>query len=119
VTDVGTAYVQRYADFFGTDALAGLTIGVYQHSAVGRDILVDVVTALGGKGVPIGRATKFIPVDTEAIRPEDVELAKVWARSSVSTRSSRPMAIRTGPCWPITRANGCAGMCWACCVPGR
>jgi phosphomannomutase len=79
LTDVSGAYVERYVDFFGADALAGLTIAVYQHSAVGRDILVDVIDALGGKGVPIGRATKFIPVDTEAIRPEDVELAKGWA----------------------------------------
>lgn len=104
VTDVASAYVQRYADFFGTDALAGLTIGVYQHSAVGRDILVDVVAALGGKGVPIGRATKFIPVDTEAIRPEDVELARVWAREfgfdaiiSTDGDSDRPLlADHTG-----------------------
>lgn len=79
VTDVEAAYVRRYADFFGDTALAGLTIGVYQHSAVGRDVLVQIVTALGAQAVPIGRSTKFIPVDTEAIRPEDVELAKQWA----------------------------------------
>ena len=104
LVDVGGAYVQRSVDFFGADALAGLHIGIYQHSAVGRDILVRVVEALGGKGTPIGRATKFIPVDTEAIRPEDVELAKGWARDygfdaiiSTDGDSDRPLlADHTG-----------------------
>jgi len=104
VIDVAQAYVQRAVDFFGTDALSGLHIGIYQHSAVGRDILVRVVEALGGKGTPIGRATKFIPVDTEAIRPEDVELAKGWAKDygfdaiiSTDGDSDRPLlADHTG-----------------------
>lgn len=79
VTDVEAAYLARYVDAFGADALAGRRIGVYQHSAVGRDIVLAIVAALGADAVPIGRATKFIPVDTEAIRPEDVALARDWA----------------------------------------
>jgi phosphomannomutase len=42
-------------------------------------VLLAIVTALGADAVPIGRSTKFIPVDTEAIRPEDVVLARDWA----------------------------------------
>ncbi len=79
VTDAERAYIARYVDAFGPDALAGRKIGVYQHSAVGRDIVLAIVAALGADAVPIGRATKFIPVDTEAIRPEDVVLARDWA----------------------------------------
>ncbi|MDR6706664.1 phosphomannomutase [Novosphingobium sp. 1748] len=79
ITDAVAAYVARYVDAFGADALAGRKIGVYQHSAVGRDVVLSIVNALGAEGVPIGRATKFIPVDTEAIRPEDVVLAREWA----------------------------------------
>lgn len=79
LVDVAQDYIARYVEFFGADALRELHIGIYQHSAVGRDILVSIVEALGGKGTPIGRATKFIPVDTEAIRPEDVALAREWA----------------------------------------
>jgi phosphomannomutase len=79
VTDATTAYIARYVTAFGGEALAGRRIGVYQHSAVGRDILLSIVQALGAEGVAIGRATKFIPVDTEAIRPEDVVLARDWA----------------------------------------
>jgi len=72
-------YENRYIDFFGPQALSGFTLGVYQHSAVGRDILVRVLEALGAYVKPLGRSEKFIPVDTEAIRPEDITLAREWA----------------------------------------
>jgi phosphomannomutase len=79
ITDVEGAYVQRYVDHFGSHALAGKRIGVYQHSAVGRDVLARIVLALGAEIELLGRSDTFIPVDTEAIRPEDVALAKGWA----------------------------------------
>ena len=72
-------YVARYLDLFPDDCLKGLRIAVYQHSAVGRDIILDIVKGLGADAVALGRSEKFIPVDTEAIRPEDVELAAKWA----------------------------------------
>lgn len=71
-------YASRYSAFFGSDALMGLTLGVYQHSAVGRDTIVEVLESLGAFVKPLGRSEKFIPVDTEAIRPEDEKLAKKW-----------------------------------------
>lgn len=77
--DALAAYQARYATFFGPGALAGLTVGVYQHSSVGRDAICDVVTALGATAIPLGRSDRFIPVDTEALRPEDEELARSWA----------------------------------------
>ena len=79
VIDVATAYVARYVDYFGGDALEGLKLGVYQHSAVGRDVVTVLVKALGAEAVALGRSEKFIPVDTEAVRPEDQALAKQWA----------------------------------------
>ena len=79
LVDVATAYIARYVDFFGSQALAGLRLGVYEHSAVGRDILVALVAALGGEAVSLGRSDRFIPVDTEAVRPEDQALARQWA----------------------------------------
>jgi phosphomannomutase len=77
----GENYVMRYLDFFGHDALKGLRVGVYQHSTVGRDVLVKILSGLGANVAPLGRSEKFIPVDTEAIRPEDVQLAAEWAQS--------------------------------------
>jgi len=74
-----TAYVRRYLDGFPGAPLAGLRIGVYQHSAVGRDVITEILGGLGAEVVALGRSERFIPVDTEAIRPEDVELAREWA----------------------------------------
>lgn len=79
ITDVETVYVQRYIDHFGAGALSGKRIGVYQHSAVGRDILARIVRELGAEIELLGRSETFIPVDTEAIREEDVILARDWA----------------------------------------
>lgn len=79
--DALAAYQARYREFFGAEALRGLTVGVYQHSSVGRDVICDLVAALGATPVPLGRAERFIPVDTEALRPEDVALAVEWAGS--------------------------------------
>lgn len=76
--DVTSGYRARYVDFF-RPALAGLAVGVYQHSSVGRDIICDVLAALGATPIILGRSDAFIPVDTEALRPEDVELARRWA----------------------------------------
>jgi phosphomannomutase len=77
--DAATPYVARYVAFFGATALSGLKLGVYQHSAVGRDIVMDILAALGAQPVLLARSARFIPVDTEAVRPEDQELARQWA----------------------------------------
>lgn len=73
------AYLDRYVDFFPAGCLRGKHIGVYQHSSVARDVMADVLERLGATVERLGRSQAFIPVDTEAIRPEDVELAKAWA----------------------------------------
>ena len=75
-------YIKRYTDFFAPDTLAGLRLGVYEHSCVGRDTLKSIYQQLGAEVVGLGRSEKFIPVDTEAIRPEDVALAAQWAQES-------------------------------------
>jgi phosphomannomutase len=80
VSDAENPYVQRYIDHFGQGALTGKRVGVYQHSAVGRDVLARILTELGAEIELLGRSEVFVPVDTEAIRPEDVELAKGWAQ---------------------------------------
>ncbi|MDX8407799.1 MAG: phosphomannomutase, partial [Mariprofundaceae bacterium] len=76
--DAQRLYIQRYTDFFEKDCLAGRRIGVYQHSSVARDILTEIISALGAEVVRLGRSETFIPVDTEAIRPGDVRLASQW-----------------------------------------
>lgn len=63
-------YLQRYVDFFGEGALEGMRVGFYQHSAVGRDLLVALLERLGVEVVPGGRSETFVPIDTEALSPE-------------------------------------------------
>lgn len=60
-------FLRRNLDFFEPGALAGAKIAVYQHSGVGRDLLVEMLEALGAQVVPIGRSEVFVPVDTEAV----------------------------------------------------
>jgi phosphomannomutase len=77
---VAETYFQRWVDAFGEDALEGMKVGLYEHSAVGRDLLHRILVALGADVVRLGRSDQFVSVDTEAIRPEDVELARRWAK---------------------------------------
>lgn len=60
-------------------ALAGLKVGVYQHSTVARDLLVGVLEYFGATAVPLGRSETFIPVDTEAVSEETVGMLEKWA----------------------------------------
>jgi phosphomannomutase len=75
-------FVQRYLDFFPANCLNGKRIAVYQHSTVARDIMAEIIAGLGAQVTCLGYSEIFIPVDTEAIRPEDVELAHQWAAES-------------------------------------
>ncbi|MGB5420556.1 MAG: phosphomannomutase [Desulfobacterales bacterium] len=107
VTEAARAmYIERYLDFFPSGCLTGLKIGVYQHSAVGRDLVVEIVSRLGADAMPLNRSDAFIPVDTEAIRAEDIQLAKIWAGdyhfdSIISTDgdSDRPLVAEEKGRW--------------------
>ncbi len=72
-------YVNRFTKTFPPDCLVGKKIGIYQHSAVGRDALIEIFSSLGADVTPLGFSSTFIPVDTEAIREEDVKLAREWS----------------------------------------
>ena len=72
-------YVDRYFEAFPEGFLAGKRVGLYEHSAVGRDLLAELLEGFGAEVVRLGRSDRFVPVDTEAIRPEDVDLARQWA----------------------------------------
>jgi phosphomannomutase len=66
-------YLRRYLDFFAGQSLDGLRVLVYQHSAVGRDLIVELLRALGAEVVPAGRSDTFVPIDTEAIDAATLE----------------------------------------------
>jgi len=72
-------YIQRFTDFLPANCLQGKNIGLYEHSSVSRDCFKIILEKLGAKVTSLGRSDTFISVDTEAIRPEDVVLARQWA----------------------------------------
>jgi phosphomannomutase len=73
------AYRSRNVDFFGRGSLRGLSVGVFEHSSVGRDLLADVLTDLGASVTRLGRADRFVAVDTEAHSPENRAAIREWA----------------------------------------
>lgn len=72
-------YQQRYLDLFNANALSGLKVGVYQHSSVARDLLPELLQALGATVVCIDRTEHFVPIDTEAVSHEDALKALAWS----------------------------------------
>lgn len=72
-------YCKRYVDFFGDKFLFGKNIGLWGHSAVGRDLYVDLITRLGAKVTKIDYSNDvFVPVDTDAVNEETIEKMKKW-----------------------------------------
>jgi phosphomannomutase len=65
--DASQVYLNRYTDFFAGSTLSGMRLLVYQHSAVGRDLLVDLLRYFGAEVIPAGRSKDFVPIDTENI----------------------------------------------------
>jgi phosphomannomutase len=67
------AYVRRYTESFTNNGLSGLRVLIYQHSAVGRDILARLLSELGAAVITAGRSDRFIPIDTENITGEQLD----------------------------------------------
>lgn len=80
-SDAEHHYIQRFIEFLPEKCLAGKQIGLYEHSSVSRDCLKIILQQLGASVTSLGRSDQFISVDTEAIRPEDVMLAKQWVET--------------------------------------
>jgi phosphomannomutase len=73
------AYIHRYLDVFPLDCLSGKTIIVYQHSAVGRDMLAYMLESLGSEVIPVKRSDEFIAIDTENMTTQDRRLFRLLA----------------------------------------
>jgi phosphomannomutase len=70
------SYKKYFTKKFPKKPLEGLRIGFYQHSAVGRELLPNILESLGAIVTRLSPSKVFVPVDTEAIRKEDVAFAK-------------------------------------------
>jgi len=74
-------FIDRYLQFFAPQQLAGLRLGLYEHSSVARDLLRELLEALGAEVVAIERTDQFVPIDTEAVSEEDAAKARQWAKT--------------------------------------
>lgn len=72
--DAINMYIHRYLDAFKEKPLLGKKIVLYQHSAVGRDIIQKIFEGLGSIVIPVGRSSKFIPIDTEKVTNDTLTL---------------------------------------------
>jgi phosphomannomutase len=79
-------YVRRYLASFGAGGLSGLRVLVYEHSAVGRDILGRILGELGAEVAAAGRTETFVPIDTENVTDELVERLEGLVAAEASGR---------------------------------
>lgn len=103
VISSGTAmelYDRRYRALEGTVSLEGFRIGVYQHSSVLRDFLPELLTHLGAQTILLGSSDIFVPVDTEALDPADIDRLAGWIREqrldalvSTDADGDRPLVL--------------------------
>ena len=87
--DARAAYIERFTDFFAGSSLNGKRILVYQHSAVGRDLLVEILERLGAQVVKGGRSETFVPIDTENI--DAAQLGVIQALADEATAKGGPL----------------------------
>jgi phosphomannomutase len=106
LAEARAAYIDRFTNFFAGSSLSGKRILVYQHSAVGRDLLVELLEHLGAQVVKGGRSDTFVPIDTENI--DDAQLAVIqrladeaggplYAVVSTDGDSDRPLVLGVDP----------------------
>jgi len=101
------AWIERFTSFFARQSLSsveqalspanssasrslqGKRILVYQHSAVGRDLLVEVLECLNAEVIPAGRSQTFVPIDTENIG--EPQLAAIQALAGAAAAQHGPL----------------------------
>jgi phosphomannomutase len=85
-SDARAAYIERYTRFFAGSSLKGKRILVYQHSAVGREMLAEILERLGAEVVPAGRSDTFVPIDTE-----NIDAAQLAVIQNLADKAAKPL----------------------------
>ena len=96
-------YVRRYLDVFPPDCLSRRKIVLYEHSAIGRDLLARVLRGLGAEVLPAARSEIFVAMDTENITSDDSiffrrlaeehKSSHIYAIVSTDGDSDRPIVV--------------------------
>lgn len=88
-------YQRRYTEFFTGQSLNGWRLLVYQHSAVGRDLLVELLRQLGAEVIPAGRSETFVPIDTENISDDVLATVQALVDEAVKTHGPIDAVVST------------------------
>lgn len=93
-------FTNRYTSIFPSNILNGKKILLYEQSAVGRDLLKNILISLGAEVIGVERSDIFIPIDTEKISEHTSELFKKLAKEynpftivSTDGDSDRPILV--------------------------
>ena len=86
------AWIDRFTSFFKGTSLDGKRILVYQHSAVGRDLLVEVLQRMHAEVIAAGRSDTFVPIDTENIGAPQLAVIQALA-DDATAKHGPPYAI--------------------------
>lgn len=78
--EAAALFRRRMTALTRSSPLAGMSIGVYQHSTVARDMLGEILSEAGASWVALGRSESFIPIDTEALPPDADAALKGWCK---------------------------------------
>jgi phosphomannomutase len=88
-------YTQRYLDFLPSQCLSGRRIVFYQHSAVGRDLIVELLRALGADVIAMGRSEEFVAIDTEDITDDRLQTLQELADEAAREHGAIDAVIST------------------------
>jgi phosphomannomutase len=69
-------YKARYRSIFSDIGLQGKRLLFFQYSAVGRDLIPEILRACGAEVIEAGRSEEFVPIDTEAISEHHLQMLK-------------------------------------------
>ncbi|MGX5804459.1 phosphomannomutase [Bradyrhizobium sp. Arg314] len=94
------AFRDRADGILAPRALSGMRLGVYQHSTVAAELLVEILRSCGAEVIPVGKTEVFVPVDTEAVGQVTMAKVKDWVREfkfdavlSADADADRPLII--------------------------
>lgn len=96
-TEALAHYRRRYLDAFPAQALAGLKLGFFAHSAVGHELVPEILASLGAEVHSFGRSQTFVAIDTEALAADTLALLQQQADA---------LATSTGPLDAVVSTDG-------------
>ncbi len=95
IPDGREEYLRRYTEFFPAGCLEGMRLLLYEHSAVGREMLAELLRILGAEVFPAGRSETFVPIDTENMDAAQLARIESLAREAAAAHGCFDAVVST------------------------